>query len=107
MELLAIEIGMPQEEADQAFVVGIFSLLDAMLSMPMESALSLLNVPAAVEAALLHHAGVLGSLFTLAQACESNDDAAFDRAASALRLNSHQINGAHLQALAWTDHMTE
>ena len=105
MELLALEIGMAQEEADQAFVAGIFSLLDTMLGLPMESALGLLSVPDPVQEALLHRTGVLGHLLVLAQACESNDDDAFDRAASALRLSSQQINGAHLQALAWADHM--
>jgi EAL and modified HD-GYP domain-containing signal transduction protein len=107
MELLAIELGMPPSDTEQAFVVGIFSLLDAMLSMPMQAALSLLHVPQPVEEALLQHAGVLGNLLNLARACESNDDDAFDRAASALRLSSQQINNAHLQALAWTDHVTD
>ena len=58
-----------------------------------------------VEAALLHNSGTLGDLLSLAQACESNDDDAFDRAANALQLSSPQINGAHLQALAWADHI--
>ena len=107
MELLALESKMDQDDADQAFVAGIFSLLDAMLGMPMQDALSLLHVPETVEAALLHRTGVLGNLLSLAQACESNDDDAFDRAAAALQLSSAQINGAHLQALAWADHIAD
>jgi EAL and modified HD-GYP domain-containing signal transduction protein len=106
MELLALE-SMPAEEADQAFVVGIFSLLDVMLSIPMESALSLLTVPDTVAAALLRREGVLGDLLTLAEACESSDDAVFHKAAGTLHLSSQQINLAHLQALAWADQMTE
>ena len=107
MELLALESRMEQDDADQAFVAGIFSLLDAMLGMPMEDALSLLHVPESVEEALLHRTGTLGNLLSLAQACESNDDDAFDRAAHALQLSSAQINGAHLQALAWADHVAD
>ncbi|MBI3100741.1 MAG: HDOD domain-containing protein [Burkholderiales bacterium] len=106
MELLAQE-SAPQEEADEAFVVGIFSLLDVMLRMPMADALNLLSVPEAVHAALLHREGFLGDLLKLAEACESSDDAAFHHAASALQLSSAQINGAHLQALAWADHVTD
>ena len=106
MELMAAECMSP-EEADQAFVTGIFSLLDVMLGMPMESALGLLSVPDPVAAALLHHTGPLGELLTLAQACESSNDALFDRAAASLQLSSQQINMAHLQALAWADHVTE
>lgn len=104
MELLALET-MPAEEADQAFVAGIFSLLDTMLNMPMTDALRLLSVPPIVEAALLHREGILGHLLSLAEACESGDDAAFDRAATDLRLSSQQINIAHLHALAWADHI--
>ncbi|QNP60846.1 EAL and HDOD domain-containing protein [Paenacidovorax monticola] len=106
MELLALE-SMSQEEADQAFVAGIFSMLDVMLGMPMESALGLLSVPEPVAAALLRREGVLGELIALAEACESSDDAVFDRAAATLHLSSQQINWAHLQALAWADHVTE
>ncbi len=104
MELLALET-QPQEEADEAFVVGIFSLLDAMLGMPMPAALNLLSVPEAVSAALLHREGYLGALLNLAEACESSDDDAFNQAASTVHLSSPQINGAHLQALAWADHI--
>jgi c-di-GMP-related signal transduction protein len=104
MELLALEKKLPQDETDQAFVVGIFSLLDTMLGMTMDAALGLVSVPPSTEAALLHNAGVLGHLLTLAKACETGDDAAFDHAATALQLSSQQINSAHLQALAWADH---
>ncbi len=104
MELLALET-QSREEADEAFVVGIFSLLDAMLGMPMPAALDLLSVPEAVSAALLHREGHLGDLLTLVNACESSDDDAFNRAASNVHLTSQQINGAHLQALAWADHI--
>ncbi len=106
MELLAQQLSTP-EEADEAFVVGIFSLLDVMLSMPMDAALNLLTVPDAVNSALLQRQGFLGKLLTLAEACESSDDEAFHNAASALQLSSQQINGAHLQALAWADHVTD
>ena len=106
MELLAQESLAP-EEADHAFVVGIFSLLDTMLGMPMASALNLLSVSQAVEDALLRHEGVLGQLLSLAEACESNDNAAFAHAAGTLHLGSAQINSAHLQALAWADHVID
>ena len=78
-----------------------------MLGMPMESALNLLSVPESVQSALLQRSGTLGQLLTLVQACESSDDVAFDRAAGALQLSSAQINGAHLQALAWADHISD
>ncbi|MET1116091.1 MAG: HDOD domain-containing protein [Comamonas sp.] len=107
MELLALEAGMDVDQADQAFVTGLFSLLDVMLPLPLGQALALVNVPEAVSSALLQGEGPLAMLLTLARACESSDDAAFDHAARSLALSSMQINGAHLQALAWTDHLTD
>lgn len=106
MELLAQDI-LPAEEADQAFVVGIFSMLDVMLSMPLASAVGLLHMPEAVAEALLHRTGVLGDLLTLTEACETSNDEIFDQTATRLGLSSQQINWAHLQALAWADHLSD
>ncbi len=53
MELLAAEL-LPPEECDNAFVVGVFSLLDTMLGLPMEQALESLALPEPVVEALLH-----------------------------------------------------
>jgi EAL and modified HD-GYP domain-containing signal transduction protein len=104
MELLAIEILSP-EDCDNAFVVGVFSLLDAMLGMSMESALGTVSLPAKVTDALLHQTGPLAPFLELTKACETGDDAAFARAASTLSLTSSQVNWAHLQALQWAETM--
>ena len=106
MELLAMEF-MSGDDAEQAFLVGVFSLLDAMLNMPLTAALQLIRLPDNVRDALLLRQGVFGELLTLAEACESGDDIVFDQAASVLGLNSQQINWAHLQALAWCDQITQ
>ncbi len=102
MELLASEI-MPADECDNAFVVGVFSLLDTLLGMPMETALATLTLPDSVTQALLHRTGPLAPLLELTLACETGDDAAFARSATTLGLDSNQINWAHLQALTWAD----
>ncbi|HQQ69548.1 MAG TPA: HDOD domain-containing protein [Alicycliphilus sp.] len=106
MELLAREFLSP-EDADHAFVIGLFSMLDQMLGMPLASAVGLLNLPDELSAALLQRSNVLGQLLTLVEACESGDDRGFDQAAQALPLTSQQINWAHLQALAWADQISQ
>ncbi|HRM94924.1 MAG TPA: HDOD domain-containing protein, partial [Alicycliphilus sp.] len=106
MELLANEFMSP-EEADQAFVIGVFSMLDQMLGMPQASAVGLLNLPDELSTALLERSNVHGRLLNLVEACESGDDDSFDQAAQALPLTSQQINWAHLQALAWADAITQ
>jgi EAL and modified HD-GYP domain-containing signal transduction protein len=102
MELLASEMLSP-EECDNAFVVGVFSLLDAMLGIPLEQALESVALPEPVMEALLENTGVFAPFLALTKACESGDDVAFAQNIELLHLSGHQVNMAHLQALAWAD----
>lgn len=102
MELLATDV-LPAAERDNAFVAGVFSLLDTMLGMSMETALATLALPDSVTQALLHRTGPLAPLLNLTIACEASDDAVFASAIAALGLSSNQVNLAHLQALAWAE----
>ncbi len=106
MELLAAEKLSP-EECDNAFVVGIFSLLDTMLGMPMPESLASITLPQTVTDALMHNTGVLAPFLRLTLACENADDTAFAESAIALQLTGDQVNWAHLQALAWAENVTE
>lgn len=106
MELLAIERQLPPEECDNAFVTGVFSLLDTMLGMPIDKALDAITLPDSVISALLLQRGPLAPLLELCVACETGDDATFARTADALGLDNQQINWAHLQALTWAETMT-
>lgn len=106
MELLAAEL-LPPEECDNAFVAGVFSLLDTMLGIPMEKAIGAVSLPEAITEALLHQRGPLAPFLELTVACETADDAAFARTAEALTLSNHQVNWAHLQALAWAESLND
>jgi c-di-GMP-related signal transduction protein len=104
MELLVAEL-LPPEHADDAFVVGIFSLLDTMLGLPMEQALESISLSSHITDALLHRKGMYAPFLELTLACESADDAAFAHTATQLQLSNHQVNWAHLQALAWAEEL--
>ncbi len=106
MELLAADLLQP-EECDNAFVVGIFSLLDTMLGIPMTKALESLALPENVVDALLYDTGPLAPFLGLAKACESADDTAFAHISEMLNLNNQQVNWAHLQALSWAETLTD
>jgi c-di-GMP-related signal transduction protein len=106
MELLAAEL-LSQEECDNAFVVGVFSLLDAMLGVPLEKALESVALPQPVLDALLHRTGVFAPFLELTEACESGNDEVFARVANALHLSNKQVNWAHLQALTWAESLTD
>lgn len=103
-ELLGNEL-VDKNERDNLFVVGIFSLLDAMLEMPMDQVLDKLTLPEPIAEALLNRDGVYGPFLALAEACETADTRKIDELAAALTLESEQVNKAHLQALAWVEEL--
>ncbi|MBC7918162.1 MAG: HDOD domain-containing protein [Rhodoferax sp.] len=102
MELLGAGT-LSAEDCESAFVVGLFSLLDDMLGVPMADALQLLTLPAPISDAILNGTGVLGRMLALTRAAESYDDASFANLATELNYSSHQINMAHMDALVWAD----
>lgn len=106
MELLTAELLSP-EDCDAAFTVGVFSLLDTMLGVPMAKALESVALPEPVVDALLHRKGVYAPFLDLTEACESGNDEVFAQVANALALSSRQVNMAHLQALAWAENLGE
>jgi len=96
--------GSPQAPAsDTAFVVGVFSLLDALLATDLATALGHISLPAEASDALLHRQGPLAALLSLTLACESADTVAAGALCNSLGLEIHQVNAAHLQALAWAE----
>lgn len=105
MELLAAE-SLTSEECDNAFLVGVFSLLDTLLSMPLDLAIEAIALPDTVVDALIHHKGPLAPFLALAMACENEDAALFVEASGALNLTSQQVNFAHLHALSWAETIT-
>ena len=105
MELLAAQL-LSTEECDNAFVVGIFSLLDTMLGLPLGEALEAISLPQSVTDALLRGTGVLAPFLQLTLACENADDTLFAETATELQLTGDQVNWAHLQALAWAENIT-
>jgi c-di-GMP-related signal transduction protein len=102
MELLVAELMSP-EDCDNAFVIGVFSLLDVMLGVPLKQALDSIALPQAVLDALLHRTGVYAPFLELTEACESGNDEVFARVAISLHLSNRQVNWAHLQALVWAE----
>lgn len=105
MELLAAKsVAGNRDFADHAFLVGILSLLPALLGVAMSEILEQLPVPPAASAALQGGDGILGALLGLTVAAENNDLSAVDAALRQLpRLSLREVNGALTQALAWAN----
>ena len=95
------EIMLPRGESDNLFVVGMFSLIDQLLGIPMQEVLSKVQLSDSVQQAILTRGGVYGPFLSLAEACELDTGDA-PRLAEALLLSAAQVNAAHLSALAWS-----
>jgi len=103
-ELLGQDL-VDRSERDNLFIVGIFSMLDAMLEMPMDQVLDKLTLPENIADALLNRDGIYGPFLSLAEACESADMALIEELATSLTLEPAKVNEAHLKALAWVEEL--
>jgi EAL and modified HD-GYP domain-containing signal transduction protein len=100
-ELIVERVGRSREAGD-AFLVGLFSQLDALLGVTMAEALTDLPISAPSRAALLG-GGPLRPVLDGTTACERGAWAALGDVARALGVADAAVAGAHLEALAWAE----
>ena len=98
-ELLATALRLPRPE--RHFLVGLFSVLDAILDRPLETVLSSLSLSNDVAEALLYHKGELGAVLSCIRAYERRD---WTNAMTILRLNEETIRKAYADATSWSLH---
>jgi len=91
------------QEKDNLFIVGMFSLLDVLLDMPMERVLETLILPEPICDALQERSGIYGPYLELAEACEDPDMTEVPRLCENLLITPDVLNRAHVQALAWVE----
>ncbi|MEW5770753.1 MAG: HDOD domain-containing protein [Pseudomonadota bacterium] len=85
------------------FITGMFSLLDALLNIPMTQALANLNLPESVANALVHGDGMYAPYLQLAIACEHFDQEAIATLAANIGADADSVNLAHVNALIWSE----
>ena len=94
-ELIAIQSG--EVAPSHAFMVGMFSLLDALMDRALEDLLDRVPVSEEVRAAILHRRGPLGEILDCAIAQEQGE---FDRA-SLVGVDRNAVQSAYLEAIRW------
>lgn len=102
MEQLA-QMRRPGNEAlaDQAFMVGMLSLVDALFGQPMMEAIAPLNLEETVQEALLERGGELGLLLQLVESLEQSDVDEIALHLEQLGLPADPINRVQVEALSW------
>lgn len=105
LELMAENL-KPEDRtaADVAFTVGIMSLLDTLLAVPMADILKKIAVQEEVAQALLHHEGFYGDLLTIAESVERLKDEShlLKPLTDRLQLSSADLNRLQLSAFDWS-----
>jgi len=91
---------LTRREAENLFVVGMFSFLDRLLGIPVREVLGQLVLPDAVAQALESRQGLYGPVLALAEASE-REDGDVATLAQALAMSNTHVNEAHLSAIAW------
>lgn len=104
MELLAKSaVQSPSPEfQEQAFMVGIFSLLDILMNMPMDEILKVLLLTDTLDAALSRREGVLGDMLKLVESAENQDFDSATQQMSKLKISPEAFCLAQAAALNWT-----
>jgi len=100
MELLG-EGRFDVAQRDNLFIAGTFSLLPAMLLVPMGAALEDLDLPAEVADGLLHRTGEFAPYLKLAEACEDPSLAGVAKLCKQLSIAPKALNLAQMQANDW------
>ena len=109
LELLADRTHAKNREfSDQAFMVGIISLMPALLGTPMAELLEQLPVAQRVKQALTGYGGAHGLLLQLAEATEQTDPLALDEALSHHpAINADTLSDCLALALSWANNLAQ
>ena len=89
------------QEKEGLFITGIFSLLDVLLNMPMQTALESIKLSPPVTDALLRREGRYSTFLDLAIACEESEYQVIMTYAATSGISAEEINVAHVEALVW------
>jgi EAL and modified HD-GYP domain-containing signal transduction protein len=91
----------------QAFMAGMFTLMDAVLRLPMPEVVEQLNLSKELADALLHRGeSALGTLLQLVESYEQLPPAELQPLCEGLGITLEDAGDAYLQSLRWTAEVT-
>lgn len=102
MELLATDLAPENREfCDEAFMVGVISLMPTVFGVPIDEITAPLNLPKSVHQALCSREGRLGKLLSLAESSESEEISGAGTILNALGIPAAALIVAQTKAMAW------
>jgi c-di-GMP-related signal transduction protein len=103
-ELLAEKVGMHTDSED-LFLVGLLSVMDALLGMPMKEVLANLPLAKDVTSALIGRPSRLRPIFDVVLDYESGTWEQLIESAKATRIDENSVPELYLRAVTWVDHI--
>ncbi len=88
-------------DAGTLFLVGLFSLLDAVFKMPLEEILSRVALSGDATRALLHHDGPYADALAFAEAYELGMFEQANELATEMRVDTSKLGGFYATAISW------
>ena len=101
MELLAKACGQDRPAQEQAFMIGMFSMLDILFGMPLQNVLPPLNLGRPMASALLSEEGELGRILQTIRLAECFDTAGLKENLTALGVSGSDYTAITLEAYQW------
>jgi len=111
MELLATQVPdipiQDKEWGERAFMAGVLSLVDVLLSTTVEDVVATLNLTDDIRNALLYREGRLGVLLQIAEQMEKAEFSAAEDLLGQVQLSADMLASAQLETIAWSKGLAE
>ncbi len=88
-------------QASELFLMGLFSVLDLILSRPMEEALQMVKVSKEISSALVNHTGAFAPVLEFVTQYESANWQEISRLMVVKNIEMEQVYDAYVQSLKW------
>jgi EAL and modified HD-GYP domain-containing signal transduction protein len=105
-ELLGISSALPESDCIDLYMIGLFSLLDAMLDCPMQEILEKLPINALVKNTLLGMENAYTDFLSLSQAFEKNQQDECVKLQNKLLLTDDQVRECYLEAVKYANNLS-
>ncbi|GAB2892134.1 EAL domain-containing protein [Uliginosibacterium flavum] len=92
---------LPPEQCEKLFVLGLFSMLDVALKVPLAEAIKPLRLSEVMNTALLKREGPYGMYLSLADACERGVASEIIKYALMLGLTTSKVSARQIEAINW------
>lgn len=94
---------LARAETEELFLVGLLSLVDSLLNLPMSAVVKRMHLPASVTEVLLDSSGPYGRWLMLALAVEKGRERQITDLAKSLQLSPEQLETTILDARLWAE----